>query len=115
MGHAFGLNGTRQAKVHHQNAARLVAHDVLRLQIAMDDSRCVRGVQRHADLANDIHRFIRRELSHFAVQLPKVAPLHEFHGDELHAVRFGKIVDADDVLVRHLVRGHQFLFESRED
>ncbi len=115
MRHTFRLDGTRQAEVHHQDAAGLVSHDVLRLQVAVDDACAVGGVERHTYLANDLHRFLWRKLSLFPVQLSKVASFDKFHSDELHAVRFGKIVDADHVLVRHLVRGHQFLLESRQD
>ena len=45
----------------------------------------------------------------------QVFTLDEFHRDELHAVGFVQVVNADDVAMRDLSRQHQFLLESRQN
>ena len=60
LSHAAAFERARQPKVHHQHAARLVAHDVLRLQVTMDDSHAVGRVKRLAHLPHDFHRLLRR-------------------------------------------------------
>ena len=63
LGHAGIAERARQAEVHHHDAAVLVAHDVLRLQVAMDHAFGMSGVERAADLLHDRDGFLRRELS----------------------------------------------------
>ena len=45
----------------------------------------------------------------------QVLTFDELHGDELHAVSFVQVVNADDVLVGDLPRQHQLLLEARQD
>ena len=63
LGHAVALQGARQAEIHDDDAAGLVAHDVAGLQIAMDDAFGVRCLQSGADLQHDVDAFLRRELA----------------------------------------------------
>ena len=50
LGQAGIAKRARQAEVHHHDAAVLVAHDVLGLQVAMDHAFGMGGVERAADL-----------------------------------------------------------------
>src|SRR5262249_53894497 len=57
LGHAFGFNRASEAEVHHQDAAVVIAHDVLWLEVAMDDADTVRSVECVTDLADHLHGF----------------------------------------------------------
>ena len=94
----------------------LVAHDVLRLQIAVNDACAVRGFQRAAGLLHDLDRFLRSKLALLLLhQAAQVLTLDVLHGDELHAIGFAQVVDPDDVLVGDLGGQKQFLLEAVND
>src|SRR2546427_5142891 len=88
LGHAVAFERARQAEVHDQNAAGLIAHDVLRLQVTMNDPYAVRGFERTADLLHDLDRFLGGELSFLVNEGAEIFTLDIFHGDELHAFGF---------------------------
>ncbi len=75
----------------------------------------VRRLQAGADLQHDVDAFRGRELALPQQDGAQVLTLDELHGDELDAVGFVQVVDADDVLVRDLAGQHQFLLEARQD
>ena len=62
LGHAVALNHARQAKIHHQDAARSVLHDVLRLQVAVNYSYIVCRLQSQAYLLDNDDCFLGRKL-----------------------------------------------------
>ena len=45
----------------------------------------------------------------------QVLTLNKLHGDELHAVGFAQVVNANDILVRDLRRQEELLLESRQN
>src|SRR5207237_2427158 len=45
-------------------------------------------------------------------QRAQVFALDKFHGDELQAIRFRQVVNADNVPMRHLTRENQLLLET---
>jgi hypothetical protein len=49
------------SKVHHNNPVLRVAHDVRRLEIAVDDALCMRGLKSAADLLDDFAGLNRGE------------------------------------------------------
>ncbi len=104
-----------QTEVHHQNAAALVAHDVLRLQVAMNNAHAVGGFESPADLLHDFHRFRRRKLLFLPHEVVQVLTLDILHGDELHAFSLTQVVDPDHVLVGDLSSQQQFLLETVDD
>ena len=57
--HAIASYRAGQPKIHYQNPSILVAHYVLRLQIAVNHSHAMRRLQRAAHLLHDFHRFFR--------------------------------------------------------
>src|SRR5581483_6254472 len=104
-----------QAKIHHQNAPGLVAHDVLRLQVAMDDAGTVRCLQGAANLLNYVHCLFGSKFLFSNQHGAQVFALHKLHGDELDAVRFTQVVNADDVAVGHFAGEQQLLLETIDD
>ena len=115
LGHAVAFEGAGQAEIHHQHPAGLVAHDVLRLQVAVNDACAVRGFERAAGLLHDLDRFLGSKFSLLLHQAAQVLTLDELHGDELHAVGLAQVVDPDDVLVGDLGGQKQFLLEAVND
>jgi hypothetical protein len=94
--------GACQAEVHDQNSSRLVAHDVLRLQVAMDDSHAVRSFEGSADLLHDLDSFLGRELGLLMDEGAEILALDVLHGNELHPLGFAQVIDADDIFVCNL-------------
>ena len=74
----------------------------------------VRGFQRIANLIHDANDFFVRKLALMGHQGLQILPLDELHGDELDAVRFAKIENANHVFVRDLPRQNQFLLEAMQ-
>ena len=79
-----------------------VDHDVLRLQIAVDDAFRVRGFERERDLLHDADNFFVRQLAGVDDEIFEILPLDELHGDELDAVGFAEIENANYVFVGDL-------------
>src|SRR5205807_9906066 len=115
LGHAVAFQRARQAEVHDQNAAGLVAHDVLRLQVTMNDSHAVRGFERTAHLLHDLDRFLGGELGFLVYEGAEVFTLDVLHGDELHPLGFAQVVNADYIFVGDLASEEQFLLEAVEN
>src|SRR5438132_1392921 len=105
----------RPAEVHDQNAAGLIAHDVLRLQVTMNDPDAVRGLQRTADLLHDLDRFLGGELSLLMDEGAEILALDVLHGDELHPLGFAQVVNTNYIFVRDLASEEQFLLEAVEN
>ena len=64
--------------------------------------------------APDLDSFIRRQPPDAAQQRPQVLAVHEFHGDELLAIRFADVVHATNAGVRNLARNAHFAVEPVE-
>ncbi len=78
----------------------------------MDHAGGVRGLETGRDAARDLHHALDRQLVLAADDRRQLLALDERHGDELDAVDLAEVVDAHDVLVRHLAREQQFLLEA---
>src|SRR3954469_23842300 len=81
----------------------------------MDDSDGVRSLKRTADLEHDFDRVTRREGLAIPYDRAQVGAFDVLHSDELHAIRFAEVVNADHVAMRDLMREHQFLLEPFDD
>ena len=92
-----------------------VLHDVLRLQIPVDDADAVRRFQGQAHLPDDLHGFFGRKLAVVQQKLANIASFDILHGDKFHTIDFRQVVDANHVSVGHLPRRQQFLLESRKN
>src|SRR5262245_34110177 len=81
----------------------------------MDDTFTMRAIEGPADLNDDIYRFIGGKLLLPAEQRSEILTIDVLHGDELHAVSFPQVVNANYVLMRHMARKYEFLLEALQD
>src|ERR1700733_3283517 len=105
----------RDSEDHHVNEIFRVQHDVLRVQITVHHAGSMSRFQGPANLRNNPYRLFRRKLHFFADHHAKVAPFHEFHGDELKTLSLSKVEDANEVAVSNFASQDKFLFEAAED
>ena len=115
LGHSVAFQRARQAEIHHQDSARAVLHDVLRLEVPVNHSHAVRRIQSLAYLLNDLHRFLWSKFLLLADEGSQILTLDELHRDELHARGFTEVVNADHVAVRDLVSEQQLLLKTGQD
>src|SRR5579872_670617 len=115
LSHAIRFNQPRQTEIHHHHAALVISHDVLRFEVAMDDAHCMRSLKRTADLEHDFDRVAWREGLALSNTRAQISAFDVLHGDELHAIGFAQVVNADYVPVRHLMREDQLLLEAVDD
>ena len=101
----------RQAEVRDVRRARVIDQDVVRLQVAVDDAFGVRGGERVGDLPRDRDGALDRQPAFAAQDAVQILAVHEGHRDELEALDFAQVVDAEDVLVRDLRAEEQLLLE----
>ena len=101
----------RDAEVHDERVAGPVNHDVGGLQVAMDDAGLVRRLQAGGDLPRDPQRLRYRQLAARVEERRQAPPVDVRHRDVLGAVDLAEVVDAHDVLVRHLARQQQLALE----
>ena len=85
-----------QAEVQYLYDAILAQHDVLRLDVTMDDSGLMRCGQRRRDLRGNTEQFTDRDwrLNH---ALPQGVALDEFGGDELMRIYLADLENRQDV------------------
>src|ERR1017187_2243084 len=109
------FHGACQTEIHHRRTALLVDHDVLRLQVAMNNALPVSSRQTVADLQHDFRGFPGGQLAAIIQELAEFLALDVLHADETHAVGNGEIINSDRVAVRDLLREHQLLAEALQD
>ena len=80
----------------------------------MDHAALVRGGDAGAELARDVDRLVRRQAPDAAQQRRQVLAVDVFHGEKAAAVGVAQVVEAADVLVRHLAREAQLGVELGE-
>src|SRR2546428_5123437 len=104
-------NQLGQAEVQHLNDAILAQHDVLRLDVTMDDSGLMRRGQRRCDLRGETEQFTHRHwrLNH---ALSQGFALDEFRGDELMRIYLADLVNGQDVGMVQRGSGASFLLKS---
>ena len=118
--HAPGHRGilrvrSRNAEIHHLQAAIRPDHDVLRLQVAMHNGLAMR--------LGEALRQLPRELDgapgfQAALALQKAAQalsLHEFHREIDRVARAMEFVQSRHVAMRDLVRQQQFVLEALQN
>ena len=92
-----------------------VAHDVLRLQIAMNHAFGMGRVQCTAYLLNDRNGVFGRELSVAAQDGPQILAVDVLHADETNPIRFAQVKNADDIFMRDVARENELLLEAQQD
>src|ERR1700721_154344 len=92
-----------------------VAHDVLRLQIAMDDALGMGAIEGATDLLHHRNGIFRREFPLPPQYGSKVFPVDELHADEANALGLAEVEDADDVLMRDVAGENQLLLKALQD
>jgi hypothetical protein len=85
--------------------------DVARLDVAMDQSLRVRGVERGGHLAEHVQSELRTQLLLLLEPGLEVDPVHVAHGDEEDALGFAGLVDRNDVRVVDRGREMRLPFE----
>ena len=117
VGHGLGLGlrEARDAEVHHLDAAVLQQHDVLRLDVAVDDAALVRVLQRLQDLHRKVQRLAPLDLALLLDVLLERDAVHIFHDDVLDAVAEADVVHLDDVRVREHRDRLRFVSEAPEE
>jgi hypothetical protein len=103
----------RDAEVHEPRHASLVAHDVRRLQVAVDDPGVVDRLQALRDLDGQLVRLVGSEAPTGREQLLEVDPLDELHRDVQQAAVLAEVVDGPHVSMAHLARELDLRFETR--
>ena len=73
--------------------------DVRRLDVAMHEPVRMCGIQRAADLRDDLRRARRLERALGAHERPQVRPVDVAHDDEQHALALARVIDRDHVRV----------------
>ena len=95
----------REAEVHHAGAdvARVVArrHDVLGLDVAVDDAAGVAVVERLGDLRPDVEDVAEAERT-FAQERPQIRAGQDRHDEKESPLVPAEVVDRDDAGVVHL-------------
>src|SRR5579862_8002793 len=109
---ATAFHRAGDAEVHDRDAALLIDHDVLRLEVAVHDTLGVSGFQRQTNLLHDRNDFLRSEAALLGDQTLEVLAIDEVHGDELDSFRFTKIENADYIFVGDFARKDEFLLEA---
>ena len=107
-----GLGQLREPEIEDLRGASVAdAHDVGRLEVAMDDSRGVRGGQS----VRDLHRVFQGVLEAYPAPLEHVGQRrsrHVLHRDEVDALVVSNVVDRDDVGMIQRGGGARFVDES---
>ena len=106
--------GGRDAEVGDADVAVAVDHHVGRLQIAVEHAALVRRGDAGAQLPRDLDRLVLRNASDAAEQRREILAVDVLHREEAAAVGVAEVVQAADVLVRHLARDAQLVVELRQ-
>ena len=105
---------TARPKSVMPDVAVAVDHHVRRFQIAMEDAALVRRGQAGAHLPRELDRLVLRDASDPAEQRREIFAVDVLHREKPAAVGFAEVVQAADVLVRHLARDAQLVVELRQ-
>ena len=99
LGQAHLLERFGQAEVGDEHTTLPIDHDVLRLQIAVDDTLLMRGGEALADLPEDFDHSRQRHLPFAAEHRGEIGAVAILHGEKLQAISVAEVVDAEDVFV----------------
>ncbi len=102
----------RQAEIQNLGGTVTRDHQILRLQIAMNDSNCVRFGESVGNLRGDGDSFAEWNWAR-GQQFPHRLPSNQFHGDVVGSVHVTKFINRDDVGMIERAGGAGFLLKAR--
>ena len=102
----------RQAKIHHLDGTVSRNHQVLRLQIAMNDANLVCFGKTVGNLRGDCDRLPKWNGAGGEQRTYRFS-IHQFHCDVARAVHLPEFINRHDVLVIKRAGGTRFQFEAR--
>jgi len=94
-----------ETEVHEHHAARAREHDVLGLDVAVDQARPMNRLEAGEELGSDVLCFFELERTALMQHLEQGAAIHVLHGHQLAAVGLDEVEDAADVGGNHLTGG----------
>ena len=100
-----GVAGARDAEVHDLDVPVAVDHDVLRLDVAVDDAAAVRALDGGEQLQTDADGFVPAQAIVPADEVFERLALDVLHDDVVGPVGLAPIVDADEVRLVEAGRG----------
>ncbi len=89
-----------------------VDHHVRRLDVAVDDARRVRELERLAQLAHDAHALLQVEALVRIEEVLELLALDELHDEVGNFVLLAEVVDLDDVRMVEARHGLRFAHEA---
>ena len=97
-----GIRGCRlcDTEIRHLQVAVLCHDDILRLDIPVDHMVIMGSLQAGCDLHGEIQRLVHGETAVQSDILLQGDPLHQLHNDEISAVIFAYVINADDIRMR---------------
>ena len=102
----------RDAEVGDLDAAVLQDHDIVRLDIAMDNAAAVGVLERLGDLHGEMQRLAPVEAALLLQILLERDALDQLHDDIVHVAGAGHVVNADDIRVRQHGDGLRLRMEA---
>ena len=111
LGALDGAHQPGQPEIHDQGAAVLVDHDVVGLQVAMDDVAAMGLGQAPADLCGEPHGLRGVQPPHFLDEAPEILAPDVFHGDVGDAAGFVQVEQPGHVLMDDLAGGLELVPE----
>ena len=103
-----------EAEIEHFDEAVGTEHDILRLDVAMDQAGGVGGVERRRDLDRDVERFV--DTHRPALQaLPKCFAIDELGDEVVQSLMLAEFVDRQDSGMVEGGRRQRFAFETLDD
>ena len=98
-GHRLGGNGTRNSKVRHLDLAIPRNHDVLRLDVAVNDVLFMRRLHALCDLNRNADRLLHLKMPFLGDITLERNSLNQLHHDIMKLSLIDNIIDADNVWV----------------
>ena len=111
----LGRLSAREPEVEDRDGPAVLDHDVLRLEVAMDDAELVRGFGPEGDLPEDRDRACLGQLSLELDDRPQVLARNVFHRDVGEVVAHSEVVDARHVRVLDLPVEIDLALEPEEE
>ena len=106
---------TYGAKVHEQDAPAGLPHDILRFDVAVDESGFVNSRQGATEVQADEHRFVRAERTVIAEHALQCATVHELRPQPDAPVNAIGAIDGDDVRMPNAGEEPTFVNDGRAD